>query len=343
MKMILLFLCLFLFPARAQVLSESLYLEGHAARDRAIHFLLKKQKEDGSWSGQYGYSALIGFTLALADPDAKDIQTSLNRLDTFLLKANIKDMNLEQDPYSLSTMLIYFSLRNQEHTIAFENEMFKKLLNQQLFQVQNKGHMVPNYSERKYPDFSNTHWALEAFAISQNRVETQLNLKWKANQKYFIDYIFKFQVIENKDPNFGAFRYTPPFMELKLQANEVYKQKVFASLTLGALKSLLYCETEQDLQPVKKWILNHYSLTDNIGLGKGGLYYYYYMLISTYELCLKTDPALKRLPNQLMIELLQKQKWDGAWQNKNNLWLENQKEVATAYALLTITILLNNQ
>ena len=117
-------------------------------------------------------------------------------------------------------------------------------------------------------------------------------------------------------------------------------------MTYSGLKSFLYAGVSKDDPRVKAatdWIRRHYTLDENPGMGKSGLYYYY----QTFAKAMKVlgedefkDAAGKghNWRRELFEALKSRQNEDGSWQNKGDqTFAEADKNLATAFALISLS------
>jgi len=115
-------------------------------------------------------------------------------------------------------------------------------------------------------------------------------------------------------------------------------------MTYAGLKSFLYAGVGKDDPRVKAavaWVKKHYTLTENPGMGTAGLFYYYTTFAKAmtalgddvFEDAKGVKHAWKK---ELFETLMKKQNKDGSWTNENKAFLENQPELATAFAVLAI-------
>ncbi len=86
----------------------------------------------------------------------------------------------------------------------------------------------------------------------------------------------------------------------------------------------------------------HYDLTSNPGMGSAGLYYYYQTAAKALDAAgIKelTDAAGKKHDwrRELVAELVERQRPDGSWVNRDPRWMEGDPELVTGYALLTLS------
>jgi hypothetical protein len=115
-------------------------------------------------------------------------------------------------------------------------------------------------------------------------------------------------------------------------------------MTYAGFKSLVYAGlTEEDprTKAALDWIGRHYSVTENPGQGDAGLYYYYHSFASALDaakLNEVTDANGKKhnWREDLAAELAKRQGEDGSWSNENRQWFENDKNLATSFALLAL-------
>ncbi len=148
--------------------------------------------------------------------------------------------------------------------------------------------------------------------------------------------------------NDGGFFYTIP-NEKALESGDRNTPegglRSYGSMSYNGLKSMIYAGLNRDDLRVKAattWIAKHYTLAENPGMGKAGFYYYFH----TFGAALRalgadtlTDEAGKphRWKEDLVDALVRQQKPDGSWQNENRQWFENDKNLATAFALMALS------
>jgi squalene-hopene/tetraprenyl-beta-curcumene cyclase len=115
-------------------------------------------------------------------------------------------------------------------------------------------------------------------------------------------------------------------------------------MTYAGLKSMIYAGVGPDDPRVKAavaWIRKHYAVDTNPGMGDAGLYYYYHtfakaldaMKLDTIEDADGTQHAWRE---ELLAELIKRQRPDGSWINDNSRWLEGDPNLVTGYALLSL-------
>ena len=91
------------------------------------------------------------------------------------------------------------------------------------------------------------------------------------------------------------------------------------------------------------FIRKNYSLTDNPGMGQAGLYYYYHTFAKSLdasgaEILDDASGTPHAWREELAGKLSETQQSDGSWVNKgNDRWMEGDRQLVTAYALLALS------
>jgi squalene-hopene/tetraprenyl-beta-curcumene cyclase len=215
--------------------------------------------------------------------------------------------------------------------------------------------------KRMHPDLDNTLIALEALrAYKKARPTTEIaagkDLDWQAA----IDFISRCQNLpsHNKmewasgDPqNKGGFVYYPGFSNAGEQELEGGKKALrsYGSMTYGGLLSFIYADLKKDdprVAAALEWLGKNYTLEENPGMGRSGLYYYYHLAakgLATAKIDkLKTaDGKSVNWPRDLALTLINLQKPDGSWVNDTARWMETDPVLVTTYGVLTLEILYN--
>jgi squalene-hopene/tetraprenyl-beta-curcumene cyclase len=146
----------------------------------------------------------------------------------------------------------------------------------------------------------------------------------------------------------GGFYYVIPTDKVDTSDTERYAEngglRSSGSMTYAGFKSLLYAGlTKKDprTEAASKWIGDHYSVTQNPGQGNTGLYYYYQLFGSALAASgmdkVATKSGERDWRDDLVTELARTQKADGSWVNTNKQFMENDPNLATAFALLALS------
>ena len=118
----------------------------------------------------------------------------------------------------------------------------------------------------------------------------------------------------------------------------------YGSMTYAGLKSLIYAGLTADdprVVAATDWIKNNYTMTQNPGLGKKGLYYYYHTLAKcfmtlgapTFTDKSGTEHDWRR---ELIETLALAENEDGSWVNDDRMWYETDANLVTGYVLTVL-------
>lgn len=204
------------------------------------------------------------------------------------------------------------------------------------------------YSGPERPDLSNTSYLLEALVATGAKDDDPAIQRALA-------FISRCQNLKGQwnDTEYGAlvddggFYYVIPTEKVDPSTSERYLPngglRSYGSMTYAGFKSLIYAGlTKEDprAKAALDWISKNYSLQENPGQGSAGLYYYYNTFgnaLSASTLTeLQTTAGMRDWRKDLIAELASRQNKDGSWTNSNRQWFENDPNLATAFALLSL-------
>ena len=200
------------------------------------------------------------------------------------------------------------------------------------------------------PDLSNTGYLIEALrAIESGPQDPAIqralafvsrcqNLDRKFNDTQFADKVddggFYYEIPTTKiEPCTSEERFTP---------NGGLRS--YGSMGYTGLKSMIFAGLTKNDPRVKaalQWITDHYSVETNPGMGSAGLYYYYHTFAAGLNAAGLTkvkdaDGNEHDWKADLIAELAERQNEDGSWSNDNGRWFENDKNLATSFALMAL-------
>ncbi|MEM6472585.1 MAG: prenyltransferase/squalene oxidase repeat-containing protein [Planctomycetota bacterium] len=206
------------------------------------------------------------------------------------------------------------------------------------------------YGAQGRPDLSNTGYLIEALKATETDVNDPAiqkalafvsrcqNLDSKYNDTQFADKIgdggFYYEIPTTKiDPSTSEERFTP---------NGGLRS--YGSMTYTGLKSMIFAGLTKDdprVVAALEWIASHYDTDNNPGMGTAGLYYYYHTFAAALNASGKetlTDSKGNKHDwrADLIAELASRQQADGSWTNDNQRWFENDKNLATSFALMAL-------
>lgn len=204
------------------------------------------------------------------------------------------------------------------------------------------------YSGKERPDLSNTSYLIEALVAlgapdNDPALQRALafvsrcqNLEGHGNDTPFAGKV--------KD---GGFYYVIPTENVDPTTSERYTPngglRSYGSMTYAGFKSLVYAGLTKDDARAKaalEWIAKNYSVKQNPGQGTAGLFYYYNTFgaaLAVSKLAqVETEEGERDWRKDLAQELTRTQRADGSWANKNRQWFENDANLCTAFALLSL-------
>ena len=217
----------------------------------------------------------------------------------------------------------------------------------------------PTGTSRQHPDLDNHLVALEAlraYQASRQGTETKdsKDLNWQAA----IDFISRCQNLPatNKekwvsgDPaNKGGFIYFPGDSkagEVTLADGRVALRS-YGSMSYAGLLSFIYADVKKDdprVVAALDWLQKNYSLEENPGMKRAGLFYYYHLMTKALA---AADVKTLELPNgkkvdwasDLALKMINAQNGDGSWVNDTARWMEKDPVLVTTYCVLSLEII----
>jgi len=204
------------------------------------------------------------------------------------------------------------------------------------------------YGSHSRPDLSNTSFMVEALRQLGDKADDEAiqkalmfisrsqNLAGQGNDTEHADAV-----------NDGGFYYTPAAGGSS-QAGKTATGglRSYASMTYAGFKSMIFAGlTPEDprVAAALSFIRQNYSLETNPGMGDAGLYYYYHtfakaLSVAAIDILDDADGKPHVWRDELVKTLAGAQLEDGSWVNKTNeRWMEGNRNLVTAYALLSLS------
>lgn len=353
--------------SHAQQNSQAPYLSLKLEMQNAIRtgnrYLQNQQNETGYWKEETipAYTALA-ITAAMRDPnlDLKATPQHIKKAYTWLLSNQKKTGAIYGKglaTYNTATSIMALVASGDEAHV-------QPILNARSFLISQQADLVDNELMKKYhggigyggthphSDMSNTYLSIEALKISEQIAKDgkngeQPDLDWESA----LTFINRCQNLEktNDQPNIsndGSFVYFPGNSKAGTQKNPDGTETLrgYGSISYAGLLSLIYAEVEKDdprVATVIEWLNTNFSLKENPGLGQQGIYYYYHAMSKALTAAniatIKTKDG-KEIDwrKELSTIIISAQREDGSWVNENARWWENQPELVTSYAVLTL-------
>ncbi len=357
--LIAIFLALGSSHAMAQKGKAPTAAERTAAIEKGITFLAKAQGADGSYStrGGTGVTSLICLSLLRNGRSAADptVTKGLAYLEKNVREDGgiyAKDSFLRNYETCLAVVCLAEANKDGKYTKLIK-DADKYLKGIQIDEQENKNksdldYGGVNYGTRGSPDLSNTSYLVEALVAAGNGPEDE------ALKKALV-FISRCQNLESEHNttataakvNDGGFYYSVAAAEKQegKGQNPEGGLRSYGSMSYAGMKSMLYAGLTPEDQRVKaalKWLAMHYTVEENPGLKDAGLYYYYQLMAKALDTAkmktFKDDKGVEHDWKAEMTEvLLKKQKEDGSWVNSDGKWMENDPNLATGFAILTLS------
>ena len=355
----------------------SLLQEVGRAQERGLNWLVKQQEKDGSWRH---HPAITGLAVTAIYRSGKDLaaepkdaaQRGLAYILTCVKPTGAIFGGGENDKYpNYSTAICMMALLasgDAKHTETIRHAR-KFLLDLQSDEGEgltaaDASYGGVGYGRRGRPDLSNSAWAYEALRLTDSldtRAEDSPNKTGGLHWQKAIAFIERCQNLPSHndqpwaknatDTDLGGFAYMPGFSFVNEEEHQPQDGKSplrsHGSISYAGLKSFIYAELHKDdprVQAVMTWLGRNYTLDENPGMGKQGLYYYLHLMtkaLTAYgaDTFQTADGKVHDWRYDLLKKFVQLQRADGFWQNDNNRFWENDPVLVTSYSLLAIEII----
>lgn len=219
------------------------------------------------------------------------------------------------------------------------------------------------YGKHGRPDLSNTAWALDALhdcgvdssdpafqraLVFLGRTQMVGTLNDQPYAKGSTQGGFIYATSVNKD-NVGVGQsMAPEFEETLDDGTKVSRLRAYGSMTYAGFKSYIYAQLAKDDPRVRAavgWMSRNYTLSENPGLGKNGLYYYYVTFAKA--LAANGQPMIdvqnsdgttvrREWAKDLTERFAELQRPDGSFEKMDERWMEDNAVLTTAYSLVAL-------
>jgi squalene-hopene/tetraprenyl-beta-curcumene cyclase len=331
-----------------------------AGRQKGIEFLKATQADDGNWTSNtstgvtaLAITALVKSGVPLSDPT---LAKGLGALEKYVQKdGGIYHPKTAHKNYE--TCVAVMALKAADADGRYDQILARadKFLRGSQWDEEEKidksdiryGGADYGPAKGKRPDLSNTQFLVEALKTLGAKDDDP------AIQKALI-FVSRCQNLEsqyNQTPlaakvNDGGFIYTAAAGGSSPAGKTADGGlRSYGSMTYAGLKSMIYAgltASDPRVKAASEWIKQHYSVEENPGLGKQGLYYYYDTFVKTLA-ALKIDEFEDASGHkhdwrkELAEELFRVQQPNGSWLNTSQRWAEGDPNLGTSYALLALT------
>lgn len=330
-----------------------------AVTDKGYDFLKSKQKEDGSFGDKRanpGVTALTAAALIRSGKTADDpvVAKALKYVEG---RAK-KDGGFHEDALQNYMTCCAVMAFKEANTDGKYDKVIKAAADcVRGMQVGGKdedaGYGGAGYGGKGRPDLSNTHFFVEALIASGAKPDDPAIKKALAfvsrSQNLASDEYNKlpFAAKASEDDK-GGFVYSAtddPMSKKNPKATADGGLRSEGGMTYAGLKSFLYAGVGKDDARVKAaltWVKKHYTVDENPGMGKAGLYYYYHVFSKAMdalgEPVFEDAKGVKHPWKKELFEKLKKeQQSDGSWVNGADKFMEGMPELTTSFALLSLS------
>lgn len=325
---------------------------------KAVQYFEKAQADDGSFSSQIGVGptamVAIGLLRTGRTADTPVVAKALKYLEGFVQPGGgVYPKGSRLANYETCVALVCFKQANADgrydklikNAEAFiRGEQWTEEDGKDKSDVYYGG---AGYSGSSRPDLSNTAFmidALKSAGADENDAAIQRAL-------VFVSRCQNLETEHNTTPfaakiNDGGFYYTPAVSEQEAKRESPDGGlRSYGAMTYSGLKSMLYAGVGPDdprVQAAVTWVKKYYDVENNPGMGKAGLFYYYHTFSKALDAMgvdeIEDAEGKKHdWRKELAEQLAKQQKEDGSWVNTDRRWLENDPNLASAFALLSLS------
>jgi squalene-hopene/tetraprenyl-beta-curcumene cyclase len=355
-------------------IQRSLQIEAEAAAVRAYDWLVAQQHEDGYWSnpGFPAITALAVWALADAGPDYAE---AVDRGCAYILSCVQEDGGIYVNPtekrkggglVNYNTALCMTALhqvgRPEWTPIILDARAL--LARTQLLgsgSIYEGGMGYDAATDREYTDLSNSYIAFEAMRLTEPLEDLRtdgdrVDLDWVAAAQFVqrIQNLPEYNDrpwVSDTPANRGGFAYHPENTRAGTYTDEagVVRFNSMGSMTYAGMLSFIYAEVDRNdprVRAAADWAIRHWTLDENRGAGKEGLYYYYNVLskgLAAYgqDLFIRPEAGPLNWRQELLEALVQRQRIAdtsglGYWVNDVGRYWENDPVLVTAYSLIAM-------
>ena len=349
----------------------SLRNEIQLAIDKGLRFLKTQQKDDGSWSdADPNHPALTALPLVAfqREPSGRYLKEQpefMRKGYAFIRTKAQPDGGIYTkglSNYNTSTALMALLTSGNP-----KDETMLKAAKDFIVSQQAKGLTDPSLdggisygptgTSRQHPDLDNHLVGLEAlraYQAARKNVEGEgKQLNWQAaiefiNRCQNLPATNKEKWVSGDEQNKGGFVYFPGDSkagEMKLPDGRLALRS-YGSMSYAGLLSFIYADVKKDDQRVVAaldWLKKNYTLKENPGMERAGLFYYYHLMTKALAAAdvktLETPKGKVDWASELALKLINTQAGDGSWVNDTARWMEKDPVLVTTYCVLSLEII----
>lgn len=362
--------------AVANPAGDAVRAEIAAAIEKGVTWLLANQNSNGYWStaDQPAVTALV-LTALNREPSRRFVgrrPSEISRAYEFLLgsvRADGSIYRLGYANYNTALSLVALSTAEDPNFAPVIREARRYLASTQIDQGEPGVADTPfdggvGYgSKYQHSDLNNTLTAIEAMRASEpalrrdspgGRLESDLD--WSAVVSFLqncqnLPSHNRAEWVSGDPGDRGGFVYYPGQSMAGGVTNAVSGRvslRSYGSISYAGLLSYIYArvdETDPRVRGVVEWLERHYTVEENPGMGPQGHYYYLHLMTKALTAARMdrvrlADGREVAWRDEVRAKLLGAQSSDGSWVNTHPRWWETDRALVTAYALLTLELVL---
>jgi squalene-hopene/tetraprenyl-beta-curcumene cyclase len=334
--------------------------EVRAVVDKAVAFLKSRQAPDGGFSAKFtgpGVTAIVAAGLLRngLGPDDPVAAGALKFIESQAKKdGGIYDKGLANYTTSVAVMALEEANQGGKYDSVLKNAVaFLKRLQYGADEADVKFGGV-GYDAKSRPDLSNTQFFLDAMlaaGVPKDDPAVQRALKFVSRCQNLPGETNDQPFARKTTPDDqGGLTYTPLDPEDKKHPHRTADGglRSLGAMTYAGLKSFLYAGVSRDDPRVRgalKWIRGHYTLDENPGMGKAGLFYYYHTFAKALtalgeDRFTDADGKTHDWRSELFEALKKRQQPNGSFINAGDkAFGEADPNLATGFAILTLSYL----
>lgn len=331
--------------------------EVQALVDKGVAYLKSAQAKDGSFAAKIagpGVPALVTAGLLRNGQTPQDplVARTLAYIESQVQKdGGIYDQRLANYTTSVALVTFHEANKNGKYDAIIKNA--RKFLEGIQQDDEDKAHAAFGgfgYDKKGRPDLSNSAFTLDALIAAgvpkdDPAIKNLIvfvgrcqNLPSEFNELPYAEKV--------SEDDKGGFVYTPVDAEKSRSKTPAGGLRSAGAMTYSGLKSFLYAGVNKDDKRVKaavNWITRHYTLGENPGMGKAGLFYYYHTFAKALnalgeDYIVDANGKKHDWRRELFEELKERQAENGSWRNAEDQGFgEAAPELATAFAMLALS------
>lgn len=352
--------------APAGTLDTSLANEVKASVNRGVEWLIAQQSAGGTWSDT-NYPALTAFALqALAMSGREDVKGSVDRAVAYIKTCVQTNGGIYVDVkgvkggglanYNTAICMTALNMLNDKSLTGIIQNGRKFIAGSQHFgdDEYKGGFGYDRDTKRAYTDLLNTYYA----AVAMRETAHVEDLRGPGEKRVDIDWTETVKFVErmqNKPQagtnDAGGFFYNPSDPKAGAVTNKdgVVVFRSYGSITYAGLLALIYANVSRDDVRVKSafdWASKHWSLEENPGAGKEGLFFFYNVLTKSLAAYGQDgvptpDGTTIAWRTEVARKLVSMQQIDpktglGYWKNETGRYWEANPVLVTCYSLIAL-------